>query len=288
MSSAVSGALTSINFIFRHPLNRKRPLAALGKLIAWQIACRIRPEIEYQWIDGAKLKIRRGMTGATGNVYCGLHEFVEMAFLLHLLRPDDLFLDIGANVGSYTVLASRVCGARTIAFEPDPEAARTLERNIAANNLQALATVRRIALGDHNGEVAFTTGRDTMNRVAQSSDHMVQRVAMARLDEVCHAVMPVLIKLDVEGYEERVLSGAACILQNPSLLAIQSELDTPDVAEILGSYGFKPSYYDPFSRKIAPTDFGLRVFNMLYIRDLEAVSRRVAMAPYRNVVGRNL
>ena len=48
------------------------------------------------------------MTGATGNIYCGLHEFIELTFLLHLLRPNDLSLNIGANVGSYIILAARV------------------------------------------------------------------------------------------------------------------------------------------------------------------------------------
>jgi hypothetical protein len=56
----------------------------------------------------------------TGNLYAGLHEFSEMGFLLHLLRQNDLFVDVGANLGSYTVLASAVCQARNIAFEPVP------------------------------------------------------------------------------------------------------------------------------------------------------------------------
>ena len=46
------------------------------------------------------------MTGATGNIYCGLYEFLDMAFLLHFLRNGDLFGDIGSNIGSYTVLAT--------------------------------------------------------------------------------------------------------------------------------------------------------------------------------------
>ena len=70
------------------------------------------------------------MTGATGNIYAGLHEFADMAFTLHFLRPDDLFMDVGANVGSYTLLASGVCKARTISFEPYPETMAALRRNI--------------------------------------------------------------------------------------------------------------------------------------------------------------
>jgi hypothetical protein len=43
------------------------------------------------------------MTGATGNVYYGLHEFQDMAFVTHYLREGYLFADIGANIGSYSV-----------------------------------------------------------------------------------------------------------------------------------------------------------------------------------------
>jgi FkbM family methyltransferase len=79
-----------------------------------------------------------------------------MGFLLHLLRPNDLFLDIGANIGSYTILAASVCRARAIAFEPDSDTARVLWRNIATNHLNALADVRKAALGRLHGQIAFT------------------------------------------------------------------------------------------------------------------------------------
>jgi hypothetical protein len=49
-----------------------------------------------------------GMTGATQNIYVGLQEFVDIMLTLHFLRKGDLFLDMGANVGSYTILASGV------------------------------------------------------------------------------------------------------------------------------------------------------------------------------------
>jgi len=122
--------------------------------------------VEFSWIEGSKLIARNGMTGATGNIYCGLHEFADMAFVLHLLRPDDLFVDVGANVGSYTVLASTVCGARTIAIEPDPETARSLQRNIDANGIGDRVAIVQAAVGDRRGRTHFTVGNDTTNRVA--------------------------------------------------------------------------------------------------------------------------
>ena len=65
----------------------------------------------------------------TGNIYCGLAKFADMAFVLHVLRAGDLFVDIGANAGAYTLLASSVTGAKTTCFEPAPATyARLLAR----------------------------------------------------------------------------------------------------------------------------------------------------------------
>jgi FkbM family methyltransferase len=278
--------IATLEFIISHPLNRGKPVSALGRFAAWQIASRLRNEIEFDWIEGAKLIVSRGMKGATGNIYCGLHEFVEMSFLLHLLRPDDLFLDIGANIGSYTILASRICGARAIAFEPDPDTARLLRRNITVNHVGALADVGEYALGDVDGQIALTVGLDTMNRIARPDDQSTQVVSIRRLDGIAGVTEPTLIKLDVEGFEEQVLSGASRILGSSSLLAIQSELCSPVVRDILRSFGYICQFYDPFTRTLSHAPFGYQTFNALFIRSTELVTDRLIRAPSRIVGGK--
>jgi precorrin-6B methylase 2 len=98
------------------------------------------------------------MTGATGNIYAGLHEFADMAFTLHFLRPDDLFLDIGANIGSYTLLASAVCKARTISFEPDPKTMTLLRRNIDLNGLHGRVVLEQTAVGAKKARLSSRLG----------------------------------------------------------------------------------------------------------------------------------
>ena len=142
-------------FFASHPLTHTAPIKAWQRWLSWQIKSRLRGEVIVPWIGGQLLAVRRGMTGATGNVYAGLHEFADMMFLLHFLRERDLFLDIGANVGAYTVLASGVCRAVTFAFEPDPDTVRALRRNIAVNSLEKLVTLHALALGDHEDDVPF-------------------------------------------------------------------------------------------------------------------------------------
>jgi len=67
-------------------------VAAVARYAAWQMRLRVQREASYGWIDGAQLLVRSRGGRATGNVYCGLQEFADMAFVLHLLRPNDLYV----------------------------------------------------------------------------------------------------------------------------------------------------------------------------------------------------
>jgi len=214
------------------------------------------------------------MTGATGNIYCGLHEFADMAFLLHFLRPGDLFVDVGANIGSFTVLASAVCGAETIAIEPDPVTIGWLQKNIAANNIGKAVTTVEAAVGREQGEVNFTVGLDTVNQVADARHQNTRKVRVVRLDDLLSGRSPAFIKLDVEGYEAEVVGGATETLRNPSLLAIETESRDAEVLSTLRNAGFVEYAYDPMRRALS-AKVGVSN-NALFIRDLAIVQERIA------------
>ena len=171
-----------IRFLVQHPLTRSDLPRALGRVARWQIESRLRRQVVVPWIGGTRLLVKRGMTGATGNIYAGLHEFAEMAFVLHLLRAGDLFADIGANVGSYTVLAAGVRGARVVAVEPGSAARAGLRANVDLNGLGDLVQVEGVALGAAQGRVAFTTGLDTTNHVLDGSDEPHEQVEQTTVD----------------------------------------------------------------------------------------------------------
>jgi FkbM family methyltransferase len=281
------GALGNIAGLFRrHPLTHDKQLSAWCRFISWQIRGRLRREIVVPWIAGRRLVARRGMTGATGNIYVGLHEFVDMMFTLHFLRAGDLFLDVGANVGSYTILASGVRRARTRAFEPDPDTARDLERNIAENGLGDLVVVHRLALGDRTGEVAFTVGLDTVNRVVTDSRTDVRMVPVARLDDILGDDGPSLIKMDVEGFEEAVIAGAEAVLAAPALHAILIETTTPTIEATLLKHGFARCHYDPFARRLGREPTPWDGANALFARDPMFVESRLREADAVEVLGR--
>jgi len=158
-------------------------MEAFGRLVKWQIRSRLSDEVVVPWIEGARLAVRRGMTGASGNIYAGLHEFADMAFLLHFLRRGDIFADVGANIGSYSILASAVRGATSIAFEPDPGTFASLQRNVMLNGIEELTMLHETALGAAAGQVEFTIGLDTTSHAADYASDQTRTVCMVSLDQ---------------------------------------------------------------------------------------------------------
>jgi FkbM family methyltransferase len=281
-----------LKYIINHPFNRKNRLMAVVRFLKWQINNRLNPyPIIYSLTDKAKLIINRGMTGATGNLYCGLHELGDMSFALHFLRKDDLFVDVGANIGSYTVLASAHVGARSISFEPAPVAFAHLRNNVAINSIHSQVKCHNMALGSKNGVVEFTSKLDTVNHVAVHHDKAEKiQIELTYLDDVLQGEMPQLIKIDVEGFESEVIKGATKTLSNDGLKAIIIELngsgarygyDEEEINHYLTSLGFYPYTYDPFKRKIEKLN-GWGSHNTIYIRDEEFVqSRLITALPFK-------
>jgi FkbM family methyltransferase len=277
-----------VRFLHSHPLTRDRRVAGLARFCKWQIESRLRSEIIVPWVGDLKLAARRGMTGATGNIYAGLHEFADMAFILHFLRREDLFVDVGANVGSFTLLASGICKARTIAFEPDPETMALLRRNVDVNGLHDYVVLREAALGAEEGEVEFTIGLDTMNHVVDKGEGRTRRVPIRTLDGAVGVNPPIMIKVDVDGYEASVFQGARGVLNASTLKAVITEGQKPnDVAPLLEA-GFSQFEYDPFQRRLgAVTDRGPGS-NALFVRDAAFAAARVASSSPFEVLGHTI
>jgi len=290
--------LRALRFVARHPLNRRAPVRAIARVMAWQLATRLRSDTAVvPFVGGTRLLVRRGMTGATGNVYCGLHEFEDMGFVLHALRPDDLFVDIGANVGSYTVLAAGAVGARCIAFEPASPAHRALLDNLRLNDLTERVEVRKQALAAVAGEAEFTAGLDTVNHVVASDERPagIERVPITTLDAALAERTAALIKMDVEGYETSVVLGADRTLRSPSLRAVLMELngsgarygfDERSLHQRMLAYHFTPAEYDPLRRSLRAREWREgSAGNVLYVRDPAEMSRHLAAARAYEVHG---
>lgn len=290
----------TFGFIINHPLAAKHKFRSIYQFLLWQIQSNLRPKKLYikRFVAPTKFYARKHLAGLTGNIYVGLHEFHEMAFLLHFLRPEDDFFDIGANVGSYSLLASGVCNSRGVAVEPIKTTFELLAMNITLNELQDKVMILNSAAGASRGRLTFTSSQDTTNHVISGDEHFDNTISASviAVDSLTATYSPSLIKIDVEGYETEVLRGMGVTLDISDLKAIIIELNgsgsrygfaEQDIHQLLLSKNFKPYRYDPFQRiLIQMATYGN--FNTIYCRDLSFIEHRLKTAKPIKVMGETI
>jgi FkbM family methyltransferase len=176
--------------------------------------------------------------------------------VLGFLWPGMVAIDVGANLGEWTVPLARSVGTegRVIAIEPAPRSADALEATLAANGLHQ-AEVIRCAIGDQDGTADFAVpvvtsartdtgtarigpacaGYEALRVRLRSLDSLVAECGLARVD---------LIKIDVEGHERQVLDGAAAVLQRCRPVLVietghEAEGDRPAIRDRLCGIGYR-------------------------------------------------
>lgn len=170
------------------------------------------------------------------------------------LRPDAIFVDVGANIGAQSVYAMRSGAfARAIAIEPDPHNFDILKRNLAVNGLEdcvkpiaaaASAASGRLQLarhrknhGAHSVEVAYVPRpAGSLDVAAVTLDDLVQRQSIA-VDEVA------LVKIDVEGHELAVLEGMPGLRRAGVPVLIEFTADRGDTERLNKLKGQLVPYY---------------------------------------------
>ncbi len=171
--------------------------------------------------------------------FIGVYEPELTALLMDLLTPGSVFFDVGANVGYYSLLAA-ARGAVVHAFEPHPALAQQLRRSVALSRSGRRLRVKQAAVGaaDGRGELFLSpdpaaNGWASLLPLRHLEGGASVRVDIVSLDSYCrlHDVPAVdLVKLDVEGAEADVISGAREVLSKLRPRAIICELSAFDGA----------------------------------------------------------
>lgn len=156
------------------------------------------------------------------------------------LRDGDLLLDVGANIGVYTVYAAlRHSALRVIAFEPEVANAHLLRDNIVANRVADRVDAYAVALGEREGLgtllVQDLTPGSALHALAPAPADRTpagrpvvfrQGVIATTLDRFCERVgcRPNALKIDVDGTEPEILAGAAATIGAPALRTVLVEM----------------------------------------------------------------
>lgn len=279
----------TLRAVGNHPLNRGARFKSMRDFCLAQVAVRLIPgDVCVPFPNQTRLLISPRMKGAAHFISPGLCEYEEMMFALHFLRSGDLFVDVGANVGAYMLLASGAAGAGVIAVEPSPATFSYLAHNVKLNDVASKVTAVNAALGRSEGRLRLTERLGTENYVSLDGDAgPTVEVKVTTLDLLLREAKPTLIKIDVEGFETEVLAGAEQTLSQPALQAMIIErtgiasrygFDERDLHRRIRQRSFAPFAYRPAERRLVRVSDDAEG-NIIYVRDLDSAQRRLREAP---------
>lgn len=256
-----------VKYTWAHPANRGGRIRALARLARFQVRGRV-----FGRRTVARLGHRSKLWAylhrwATLKVVCANPpDHPEMLVWQRTLRPGDLFVDVGANVGSYTIWAGDL-GAQVIALEPAADTFALLRENVALNGYPV--NMIQAAAGSECGKARFTSGRDDCNRLDAAGG---TEIALVTIDSVIGDRTVAGMKIDVEGFEADVLRGCERALSEHRLRLIQLEWnstsqsgtgqDRRPVAELLVKHGYRLFRPDStgWLAPLADVEFGRDVF----------------------------
>lgn len=169
---------------------------------------------------------------------CALKSFRKAAEIIGAT----LIVDVGANVGVYSVFSSSVASVRTIhAFEPEDEAFAALSENLSIQAASVKFLAHKVALSKENGKGAFRVIAPMHGKNSVTMENGNTTIQLRTLDDtVCSSGEIACVKIDVEGHESEVLSGASLFLQNnPSYLQVECLGSSSDMQRALDDLSYE-------------------------------------------------
>jgi FkbM family methyltransferase len=182
--------------------------------------------------DGLRLFVDLSDLVVGLNIVRGCYEQSEVAFVRRTVKPGQTVLDLGANVGFFTMIMASLVGpsGMVYAFEPLRRVADLLEHSIAENGFEDRVRLERAAVGESSGAARLLFEEDTLNSggsyifgdgLGIPPGHQLQDVSMIGLDDYAFRRPISFIKMDIEGAEPLALRGARSTLRTdrPTILS---------------------------------------------------------------------
>ena len=192
-------------------------------------------------------------------LYACRKEPETVQWIENYMRPHKVFYDIGASLGSYSLIAASVSNhtGKIFSFEPSPLSFRTLARNILLNHCEAEITPLNIALGDVSG-LAVLKDENSLQSLVLKLDDVIRQLKLPP---------PNLIKIDVDRAEYKILQGASDVLSHPGLQTLLIEIEEnkypqqEEVEVMLKKQGFKVAAKYPRGKSTET-----RLFNYIFVK----------------------
>jgi FkbM family methyltransferase len=286
-------AIQSLKYILNHPNTKNQQIFSVLKYLGWKLYKSLTNHyLDVQILPNLKVRCFPKSHSSDCIIHCGLYDYNEMKFLLRYLRDGDSFIDIGANIGIYTLLAaSKLTSGSIYSFEVLPKNYTRLQENLKLNKLNQVKTYA-IAVSDKKGTTTLNIAEgDSMPFITTTATNGTITVPTDTLDNLLdNQCLPslTLAKMDIEGAELLALKGGTLLLKQQCphvwILEINNTVENlghsqQDVVDFLENYGYGLYHYDADTNQIISINLKTKTgLNILAIADdyLDFVRQRLA------------
>ena len=285
--------MSSFRILINAPYNKSHPISALKRFISWKIIrlCKLKNYKAVFW-GNRIINIQYNSFHTMWLMYNYLLDWDEFNLIKNYVLDGDVVVDVGANIGIYSLWMSKYAGThgKVFAFEPDSSNYFQLIENINLNNLGRYITPIQKAAGNVNGNISFTTGLDGENHIEKSNLHNVVDVPCVKLDDfftennIGHISY---IKVDVEGFELDVLKGSIKYITERKIEIIQLEINQTilnsgtrieELTDFLTKHDYELCRYCVVSNELKQVRYNEHLENYFAVFDIIKANKRLFSA----------
>lgn len=206
----------------------------------------------------------------------GIYEKYDTELFKKIVKPGMIVVDIGANIGYYTLMAAKLIGSngKVYAFEPEPSNYELLIKNIKINNYTNIISIQK-AVSNKNGKARLFINKSNLGNSSLIENNVPQKIGFTEvetitLDNFFDSVVKNnkidFIKMDTQGAEKLVIEGAEKILKDNNLKIIMEfwpfglrnmGSEPSDLLKMLQDFGFKIKHIngkDSYLKKLEMTE----------------------------------
>lgn len=275
-----------INFLkslYQSPYNQKNPISAFKRFLIWKGIKLLKiNNFKYRFWHNRIIYLNHDSFHSMWLMYNSWVDWEEFNLIMNFVKAGDIAVDVGANMGYYSLWMSKFTGenGHVFAFEPDEINFDKLNTNIRINELSNRITTVRKAVSNDCGIINFTVGLDAQNHITSNQEGQKVSIDSVNLDfyfkenNIQHIAY---LKIDVEGFELNVLQGCPEFMAAKRIDIIQLEINNTirnsgaSVNEVLNTLEenlYTLCSYDIIENKLTRITFNPEKENYFAIADL--------------------
>ena len=281
----MAGLLAKLRWLLQSPEFQREPLRVMAKVLAWEWFRLRNKAVVYRFDRSFSVRLRPNEGVSRLTYYFGTSEPELFSFYDSFLREGMKVVDVGANIGLHSLFMAKRVGSSggVYALEPSPYNFRRLETHVRENHLTNIRAFP-IALGNVSGEAFLDENKQDSSRSRLTHRGSGSLVKVVRLDDFLKAEClgkVDFLKLDVEGFELRVLEGAETAFSESFCDVLQVELDPVNLARQdamgtgvvswLNQRGYQLARWDPLACKFrSPSADASCLYNSFFLSPVYA------------------